>query len=74
MSWDDLLPDNFNWPKLEEVKEFRNKVRSLVCDLIDSKMKLEDNTIIDWNHQFWVIYMAIEHEKIHLETSSVLIR
>ncbi len=29
---------------------------------------------IDWNHPWWAIIMGIEHERIHLETSSVLIR
>jgi 5-histidylcysteine sulfoxide synthase/putative 4-mercaptohistidine N1-methyltranferase len=29
---------------------------------------------IDWNHPWWAIIMCIEHERIHLETSSVLIR
>ncbi len=29
---------------------------------------------IDWNSNMWPVIMGIEHERIHLETSSVLIR
>ena len=29
---------------------------------------------IDWDNPFWVILMGIEHQRIHLETSSVIIR
>jgi len=29
---------------------------------------------IGWDNPFWIIMMGIEHERIHLETSSVLIR
>lgn len=53
---------------------FRNKVRALVNDVIDNKMKLEDGDEINYSHPFWVIMMGIEHEKIHLETTSCLIR
>jgi hypothetical protein len=27
-----------------------------------------------WQHHTWALFMAIEHERIHLETSSVLMR
>ena len=29
---------------------------------------------MDWDNPFWIVMMGIEHERIHLETSSVLIR
>jgi hypothetical protein len=29
---------------------------------------------ITWDSPWWVVLMGIEHERIHLETSSVLIR
>ena len=56
------------------MKEFRNKVRSLVNDVIDNKIHLQDNTEINWTHPMWTIIMGIEHEKIHLETTTCLIR
>lgn len=71
MSWDDLNEAHYEWPSVERVTEYRNKVREAVDQLItDQPLTLP----VDWNSAFWVIMMGIEHERIHLETSSVLIR
>ncbi len=71
MSWDDLDENNYNWPSIQETKEYRNIVKDKIVKLIESlPLKLP----ISWESPFWVILMGIEHEKIHLETSSVLIR
>jgi hypothetical protein len=56
------------------MKSFRNKVREIVNDVIDNRLPLENNTEINFAHPFWTIVMGIEHEKIHLETTSCLIR
>lgn len=71
MSWDDLNDDNYDWPQVEEVRQYRNQVRTLVCDLIDT---MAFSMPIDWESPMWPVVMGIEHERIHLETSSVLIR
>jgi 5-histidylcysteine sulfoxide synthase/putative 4-mercaptohistidine N1-methyltranferase len=71
MSWDDLDEQNYEWPTVDEVRDYRNKVRDLVNGLID-ELSLE--IPIKWEDPFWIILMGIEHERIHLETSSVLIR
>jgi len=71
MSWDDLNHANYNWPSVAAVKAYRDKVKSLVLDLIDN---LPIEIPIQWDDPFWIILMGIEHERIHLETSSVLIR
>ncbi|MGB4812696.1 MAG: 5-histidylcysteine sulfoxide synthase [Methylophilaceae bacterium] len=71
MSWDDLDEANYDWPSAAEVKQYRDQVRAAVENLIQT-MPL--TLPIDWNHPWWVIIMGIEHERIHLETSSVLIR
>ncbi|OGV74138.1 MAG: SAM-dependent methyltransferase [Methylophilales bacterium RIFCSPHIGHO2_02_FULL_57_10] len=71
MSWDDLNETSYDWPAVSEVKAYRNAVRATVDRLIrDMPLILP----IDWNHPWWTILMGIEHERIHLETSSVLIR
>jgi 5-histidylcysteine sulfoxide synthase len=71
MSWDDLNEAHYNWPTPAEVKIYRDQVRSLVLDLIDNApLELP----VDWDNPWWTIIMGIEHERIHLETSSVLIR
>lgn len=71
MSWDDLNDAHYDWPKIEEVRRYREKVRALVDELMD---KLPVDLPIDWESPWWPILMGIEHERIHLETSSVLIR
>ncbi len=71
MSWDDLDGKRYNWPKVEEVREYRNKAKEAILSLIDT-MPL--TLPIDWENPFWIIMMGIEHERIHVETSSVLIR
>ncbi|GHG72866.1 SAM-dependent methyltransferase [Alishewanella longhuensis] len=71
MSWDDLSEAHFDWPSVDAVREYRAKVRATVLDLINT---LELVLPIDWDNSWWPIVMGIEHERIHLETSTVLIR
>lgn len=71
MSWDDLNEANYDWSTVAEVKSYRGRVRALVDGLIES---LPLTLPIDWNHPWWAILMGIEHSRIHLETSSVIIR
>ena len=71
MSWDDLDEANYDWPTVAEVQTYRNKVRTMVEELIDTLPLILP---IQWEDPFWIIMMGIEHERIHFETSSVLIR
>jgi len=71
MSWDDLDATHYDWPTRQEVKEYRDKAREMVDGLI---RRLPLKLPIAWEDPFWAIMMGIEHERIHLETSSVLIR
>ncbi len=71
MSWDDLNEDNYNWPSVAEVRQYREVVKKRIIQLIED-LPLE--LPIDWNNSFWPIIMGIEHQNIHIETSSVLIR
>jgi len=71
MSWDDLNEAHYDWPTPKEVKAYRDQVRKLIVDLIEQAPLA---TPIDWQNPWWAIIMGIEHERIHLETSSVLIR
>ena len=71
MSWDDLSETGRDWPSVAEVRSYRAKVRAMVLNLIDhAPLHLP----IGWAHPWWTVVMGIEHERIHLETSSVLIR
>jgi 5-histidylcysteine sulfoxide synthase/putative 4-mercaptohistidine N1-methyltranferase len=71
MSWDDLNEDNYDWPSVAEVKAYRDQVREMVDHVIET---LPLSLPIDWENPFWAIMMGIEHSRIHLETSSVIIR
>lgn len=71
MSWDDLNEDHYDWPSVQSIRNYRAKAREIIDQLItDAPIQLP----IGWDSPFWVIMMGIEHERIHLETSSVLIR
>lgn len=71
MSWDDLSPGNYQWPSVEAVSEYRDQVREKVLNIIDS-MAL--SLPIRQDSLAWIILMGCEHERIHIETSSVIIR
>ena len=71
MSWDDLNAAHYDWPTLDEVKAYRDAVRGMVDETIRT-MPL--TMPINWDNPFWVILMGIEHQRIHVETSSVIIR
>lgn len=71
MSWDDLKPDNYQWPDVSQVREYRDQVKALILQMIDD-MPL--TLPIQKDSLAWIILMGIEHERIHIETSSVIMR
>lgn len=71
MSWDDLNASHYDWPSAGAVRAYRAKAREVVRGVI---LGAPLNPPIGWDDPLWVVLMGIEHERIHLETSSVLIR
>lgn len=71
MSWDDMENSSYIWPKVDEVREYRAKVKAIVNNLIDT---LPLTLPITQESSMWIILMGIEHERIHIETSLVLHR
>lgn len=71
MSWDDLNDAHYDWPTVAEVKAYRDQVRACVTRIIEQAPFAPP---MGWDNPWWTILMGIEHELIHLETSSVLIR
>lgn len=74
MSWDDTenyrLGGAFKWPSLEEVMKYRKQVSEVVLDVIDNApLQLP----VTMEHPWWALFMGIEHERIHLDTTSVLL-
>ena len=59
------------YPSLEEIKKYRERVFDKVIELINSTdlvLPIKKETV------FWCIILCIEHERIHLETTTLLIR
>ncbi|MDT8429037.1 MAG: 5-histidylcysteine sulfoxide synthase [Pseudomonadales bacterium] len=73
MSWDDLHEGEQDiWPTLAEVQAYRRQVREIVRHIILTHAEFEHP--ISQRSPGWALVMCFEHERIHLETSSVLIR
>ncbi len=71
MAWDDLDEQHYKWGEVADIRAYREKVKELVSELIRT---LPMTLPIDQDSPWWVILMGIEHERIHIETSSVLHR
>lgn len=76
MSWDDMSKNQMIWPSVKTVHEYRKKVYTVMVDLIKNHPAFESSLQRDLSihSPLWSIFMGFEHEKIHFETSSVLIR
>uniref|UniRef100_A0A0G4F7R0 Sulfatase-modifying factor enzyme-like domain-containing protein n=1 Tax=Chromera velia CCMP2878 TaxID=1169474 RepID=A0A0G4F7R0_9ALVE len=86
MSWDDLDESHYAWPNAVEaeetperalewvrrVKAYRAKVREEVGKL--TRTAKPPQLPLQADDFWWVILMGIEHERIHLETSAVIMR
>ncbi|XP_071952204.1 uncharacterized protein [Antedon mediterranea] len=75
MSWDDTenyrMGGSFQWPSLKDVVTYRLKVRKIMRKVIEeTPLKLP----ITMKSVWWAVLLGIEHERVHIETSSVLIR
>ncbi|MHC3993854.1 5-histidylcysteine sulfoxide synthase [Thiomicrolovo sp. ZZH C-3] len=71
MAWDDMDSARYDWPGVDAVRAYRAEVKAQVLELID---RLPLQLPITQQSPWWVILMGIEHERIHIETSSVLHR
>jgi len=71
MSWDDLNSEHYDWPSVDEVRDYRQQVAELIENVINN-MPL--SLPIAQDSLAWIILMGCEHERIHLETSSVIMR
>lgn len=77
MLWDDMHKNDMLWPTVSEVHEYRKQVYETVANAVMTHPSLDDSNgpvTVDQNHPMWALFMGFEHERIHLETSSVLFR
>jgi len=72
---DPNLPENLEvhdlWPKIETVTAYRTKVKAVVEACIEAQ---DFPITITDKDPLWALLMGIEHDRIHFETSSMLIR
>ncbi len=62
---------HLNWPSVAQTWEYRKQAYSVIYEVI----KTTPITLpIHPEHRLWALMMAIEHQRIHIETSSMLIR
>lgn len=59
------------WPSVEAVRAYRVEAYDRVLDFIAG---MDFNQQVNADHPFWSIFMGLEHDRIHFETSSMLIR
>ncbi|MBW4628085.1 MAG: 5-histidylcysteine sulfoxide synthase [Brasilonema octagenarum HA4186-MV1] len=62
---------HLEWPQVAEVWQYREQAYEMIAELIK---KTPITNPIHPNHPLWALMMGIEHQRIHIETSSVLIR
>lgn len=77
MLWDDMHKNDMLWPTVREVNEYRKQVYEVVKGAILNHPSLDDSNgpvTVNQSHPMWALFMGFEHERIHLETSSVLLR
>eukprot|EP00045_Choanoeca_perplexa_P010846 m.112559 g.112559 ORF g.112559 m.112559 type:complete len:842 (-) comp15414_c0_seq1:171-2696(-) len=73
MQWDDLSKNDMLWPTVDELTAYRQQVYNMIVDAIENHPAFETIGQLEAS-PFWALVMGTEHEKIHLETSSVLMR
>lgn len=74
MSWDDMSKNEVSWPTIDEAHAYRRRVYQSVTEVIQTHPLTEGSVSITQESPLWALAMSFEHERIHLETSSVLMR
>jgi dTDP-4-amino-4,6-dideoxygalactose transaminase len=62
---------HIQWPRVDKVWEYRQQVYEIVVEIIKN---VPLNLPIHPQHSLWSLMMGIEHQRIHFETSSMLLR
>lgn len=65
MSWDDLSKNDAEWPSVRAVNEYRRQAFALVKRAIITHPALEQLPVTQ-HSPAWALFMALEHEKIHI--------
>lgn len=74
MRWDDMSKNEMQWPRVADVLAYRRQVYQLIRGVIETHPGLlPGHEQITESSALWALQMALEHERIHHETSSMLI-
>ena len=74
MRTDDMSKNEMLWPSIQDVHAYRQQVYRTVRQVIETHLGLASgHAPITQGDPLWALFMGFEHERIHLETSSVLI-
>ncbi|MFT5860267.1 MAG: 5-histidylcysteine sulfoxide synthase [Flavobacteriaceae bacterium] len=65
------LSSEFEWPSVDDIRSYRAEVFNLLTRIIAA---IDIPTVTSSKDPVWALHMGIEHDRIHFETSSVLIR
>ncbi|MEC9396473.1 MAG: 5-histidylcysteine sulfoxide synthase [Myxococcota bacterium] len=68
---DELESPTPTWPDIQTVHDYRARAHALVTNVIAS---ITRPPRVDAEHPLWALFMGLEHDRIHFETSSMLIR
>lgn len=74
MSWDDMSKNEMAWPSVATVHAYRKTIYDIIVNLIKTHPDLNAVGNFNQSSPWWSLWMGMEHEKIHFETSSVLMR
>ncbi|CAI5719402.1 unnamed protein product [Peronospora destructor] len=73
MRWDDMSKNEMQWPHVADVLAYRRRVYQLIRSVVETHPGLEPgHEQITEDSPLWALQMALEHERIHQETSSML--
>jgi hypothetical protein len=65
MSWDDLSKNDAEWPSVRAVNDYRRRAFALISNALRTHPALEQLPIGP-DSPAWALFMALEHEKIHI--------
>ncbi|HVK61399.1 MAG TPA: 5-histidylcysteine sulfoxide synthase [Bdellovibrionales bacterium] len=71
-SWDDVERIEGHWPRLSEAITFRANVKKSILNWLSETDAFDKR--IEPDSLAWAFLMGLEHERIHLETTSALLR
>ncbi|KAL4172317.1 hypothetical protein KRP22_007481 [Phytophthora ramorum] len=73
MRWDDMSKNEMHWPHVADVLAYRREVYQLIRSVVETHPGLEPgHEQITEDSPLWALQMGLEHERIHHETSSML--